>query len=340
MGRPLTGRLEPTTSGRWAASLPAAAGSTRRLREVFDSEAEARGWLDVAVAARKAGKPIPDRFDGGSWLAVAVEHWYRARGKAVRNALDKYLLEFFVPRWPTRDHVSYDDCVEFARWLAGRCHLDGTANVGKDADFEVAALRKSTASNVLGVLRDVLDNLVERGLIARNVAANVTPVAPLRQALKRGQTKSEYLSLADCARLAANMHVFHQTIMWTQRLGSLRVGEAYGFDTGDVMRAPPGRGSLPTRPGAAPRCPSTRSRRLPRSRPAARTVPALRARAHVPWPAPRPVGALRWSVTRSSTRVPSSPEGGRGHPAQRGSRGRGVHDANASAMSSSTRWAA
>lgn len=247
MGRPLTGRLEPTTSGRWAASLPTAAGSRQRLREVFDSEGEARAWLDAAIAARKAGKPIPDRFEGGSWLAVAAEHWYRARyevdqkasrtrGKAVRNALDKYVLVFFVPRWPTPGDVSYDDCVEFARWLAGRCHLDGTPNVGKDADFDVAALRKSTASNVLGVLRDVLDNLVERGLITRNVAANVTPVAPLRQALKRGQTKSEYLSLADCARLAANLHVFHQTIMWTQRLGSLRVGEAYGFDTGDVVR--------------------------------------------------------------------------------------------------------
>lgn len=247
MARPLTGRIEPLPSGRWAASLPAAVGSGRRHREVFDNEAEARAWLAAAIAARNAAKPIPERAEGGSWFAAAAEHWYRTRyevdqkasrtrGKAVRTQLDKYVLAFFVPRWPTNAEVGYDDCAEFARWLAGRCHLDGTPNVGKDANFKVAALRTTTASNVLGVLRDLLDNLVERGLIERNVAVTVTPVAPLRKALRRGQIEKVYLSMADCVRLAANMHAFHQTIMWTQRLGSLRVGEAYGFDTGDVLR--------------------------------------------------------------------------------------------------------
>ena len=59
MGRPLTGSLR-RYQGLWWASVPESKGAARRRDESFRSEDDARSWLAQAVAALKAGEPLPD----------------------------------------------------------------------------------------------------------------------------------------------------------------------------------------------------------------------------------------------------------------------------------------
>lgn len=63
MPRPLTGSRWQR-GNRFYASVPAARGATRRVEESFELEDQRDAWADAAVAAVKAGRPVPaaDQF--------------------------------------------------------------------------------------------------------------------------------------------------------------------------------------------------------------------------------------------------------------------------------------
>ncbi|MGB7051924.1 MAG: hypothetical protein WBG41_10165, partial [Acidimicrobiales bacterium] len=143
MSRPLTGSIRQR-EGRWCATLPVAKGSIQRRQERFVTEYEARSWLDRAVAAVRAGQPIPDpvrrpvRREAGvptsqispdiasvanAWMAAAYEDLRRAgpeRAESVRRIVDAYLVPWFAPRTKTITDVTYLMAHEWLLHLVGR----------------------------------------------------------------------------------------------------------------------------------------------------------------------------------------------------------------------------
>ena len=146
MSRPLTGSIRRRQGG-WCASLPERRGTIRRREERFDSETEARAWLAHAVAALRAGRPIPDPPrrtqtagaqvgkreapailpDIGSvadaWMAAAYEDLRRGgpeRAERVRRIVEGYLVPWFAPRTTTIAEVTYVMAHEWLLHLVGR----------------------------------------------------------------------------------------------------------------------------------------------------------------------------------------------------------------------------
>ena len=59
MGRPLTGRIERTPAGSFRVVLPAARGSTSRVKATFPTVDAAVAYRDAAVAALARGDALP-----------------------------------------------------------------------------------------------------------------------------------------------------------------------------------------------------------------------------------------------------------------------------------------
>jgi excisionase family DNA binding protein len=59
MGRPLTARIKPTSTG-FQVSVPTARGAKSRISHTFPTEEEAARWRDAAIAALTANRPVPD----------------------------------------------------------------------------------------------------------------------------------------------------------------------------------------------------------------------------------------------------------------------------------------
>jgi len=58
--RPPSVPLHENRNGTYAVRIPAALGSTKRLNETFPSLEAAERWRAAALAARKAGLPLPE----------------------------------------------------------------------------------------------------------------------------------------------------------------------------------------------------------------------------------------------------------------------------------------
>jgi hypothetical protein len=59
-GRPLSASLLKNRNGTYAVRIPEAPESTKRINECFEVLEAAERWRAAALAARKAGLPLPD----------------------------------------------------------------------------------------------------------------------------------------------------------------------------------------------------------------------------------------------------------------------------------------
>lgn len=140
-GRPLRGSVKPRGNGRFAASVPAAKGSARRVTRVFADETQARRWVESSVAALEAERPLPDarsfanvarsrhRPADDSFAAVAYAWWDKEYGsrtkgspdtwRAARRTIELYLVPFFSARVDHIGDITYDDVGDFVDHMAG-----------------------------------------------------------------------------------------------------------------------------------------------------------------------------------------------------------------------------
>lgn len=281
MARPLTGSIRLLPSGRFQASVPEAPGSTRRMAETFDSRREADAWVAKRVADLKSGRGPerpeaqafrevssdhgadgrrgPDaRPAGAADLVVLFQAWHQARyvllgngpatrGEAVRSDFELHVAPFFAAcdvadvRDITRDHV-----VALSRWLAGfpvtvtPYQADGCGPT-VDLDARASALEQSTASNVLSVLEQILDEALARGIVAVNVAKNVSARTPNPARQRQHRPRIEELPLELVRELATHLDVIAQTVLWLYRLLGCRASEAFGPRVRDFQDRGPGR---------------------------------------------------------------------------------------------------
>ena len=59
-GRPLSAHVHENRDGSVTVRLPAAPGSTQKVSETFPNSETGERWRAAALAARKAGLPLPD----------------------------------------------------------------------------------------------------------------------------------------------------------------------------------------------------------------------------------------------------------------------------------------
>ncbi|MGH9055037.1 MAG: hypothetical protein ACRDYY_04110, partial [Acidimicrobiales bacterium] len=143
MSRALTGSIRQR-GDKWCARMPVAPGSTKRREERFATKYEARAWLDQAVAAVTAGRPIPDPVRrpvppkpvdqpatispdvasvANAWMAAAYEDLRRAgpeRADQVGRVVDTYLIPWFAPKTKTVSDITYFMAHDWLLHLVGR----------------------------------------------------------------------------------------------------------------------------------------------------------------------------------------------------------------------------
>ena len=244
-GRPLSGRVVETSSGRFDASLPEHRGSKRRHHEYFDGRAEAEAWLTEAIRAVKAGLPI-QAPSTSSWFERLAFDWFERvymieqraqpkRARQVRRHIEMYIIPWFATRWPAPTDVHVDDCHTFMQFLSGRRDAQGAVTLGPLASQQ-RSLDQSTAGGIRSTLVSILADGVARRIVDRNVAEVADASKPLGASKKRKAPTPTAVPLVDAARVAQGLHVLHQLAMWMQRIGGLRIGEAYGPRVGEIIR--------------------------------------------------------------------------------------------------------
>ena len=140
-GRPLSAPLRENRNGTVTIRIPAAPGSTKRINETFPSRDAAERWRAAALAARKAGLPLPKAepyralssrrapeqlLDGFADVAWA---WWKKfypsdspnpqRVDDVASKLRLHLIPFFAPRVNHIGEITYEDCEDFVDFMAG-----------------------------------------------------------------------------------------------------------------------------------------------------------------------------------------------------------------------------
>lgn len=230
MGRPLTGSVKQTGAGTWLASVPEARGSRRRVEHTFPTEAQARLWVNSAVAVLRAGGTVLAydivtlvadtvesaaaetglaAVDAGAtergWFATLCEEFHRNEYMISQNALpdsaattqrqlNKIIIPFFASRWQGPDDVDWETCNEFAQFLAGRRLADGTVVVATNEQIvaQARAYATSTQGNILGLLKRVLDVAVARRIITVNPALPVHAIRPLEGGKRHRRKRSAH----------------------------------------------------------------------------------------------------------------------------------------------------
>lgn len=282
MGRQLTGRIVQKPSGRFQASMPASRGSTVRKYEMFDSRAQAQAWCALAIAALEAGEPLPSaevvlgRARGESTTATtAVERPRRSAAKyvtapstpdqpmrltvadvaadwfteiyvdgrssgieraiRVQSVLQRYVVAFLAPIIDNGDALTRAEYREYLASLGRPGVRQGKAGrrVARDG------LVQDTLNDVRRCLDGVLRHGTQHG--AWELFFDPATVRTPRSA-KKSAPKATALTLGDVARIAANLHAAHQVTLWTCRILTLRLGEAYGIRVSDLIRLDDGTG--------------------------------------------------------------------------------------------------
>jgi integrase len=140
-GRPLSAHVHENRDGSVTVRLPAAPGSTRKVSETFPNSETGARWRAAALAARKAGLPLPDAkpycaaanrrapeelLDG--FADVAWAWWAKfypsgspnpQRGVDVAAKLRLHLIPFFAPLVDHIGEITYEDCEDFVDFMAG-----------------------------------------------------------------------------------------------------------------------------------------------------------------------------------------------------------------------------
>jgi len=141
-GRPLSARPHPNRDGSVTVRMPDARGSTRRPNVNFPTTESAERWRAAALAARKAGRPLPDPEPYraaanrrapevllGGFADVAWAWWekfYPSNGRHpqrrddIESHIRNHLVPFFSPRVDHVRDITYEDCEEFVDYLSGK----------------------------------------------------------------------------------------------------------------------------------------------------------------------------------------------------------------------------
>jgi hypothetical protein len=146
MARPLTGTRKEA-NGRFLAELPRARGATQRVRAIFDTVADREAWLEAALAAVSAGRPVPDpdpyrvgladrasgpNADRSQSIPVFEElahgwlHEYYGqlknanaeRARDVRIMVERHLIPTFAGRIPSDPKIARKRLIDFVRRMA------------------------------------------------------------------------------------------------------------------------------------------------------------------------------------------------------------------------------
>ena len=256
MGRPLTGSIRVSPSGRFEASIPSAKGSAQRVVATFDTQAQAQTWLDQAAAQVNAEQVVvaPCASLRVSWFSKLCSDWHQRhhlieqqgqpeRAEAVLIHIRRHLLPYFEPRWASPSDVDYDACTKFMQFLAGRRDSNDLLAVGNPA-VKTSSISPYYQGEIIRTLSAVLDEGMKKGIVATNPAKKLRTVKPLNGKAKKKSTSTKkkatnsagVYTLSEYRSFAAQLHPIHQLAMWLQRVVGLRVGEVYGIRVGDVIR--------------------------------------------------------------------------------------------------------
>ena len=271
MARPAKGNVFLRPGGRFQASVPAEKGSTKRRYELFDTKAQAKAWCQLAIECLEQGLPSPSRdavlADGDPSrttrmpsapakasppvVRMTVEQvtdaWFHEvyidgrsggadRANTVRAMLNRRVVPFLKPIFDKGRSLSRD---EYRTYLG---------DLGRPSDVHEGHRRgprtfEGLSQDTLSDVRRCLDAVIKLGMASAgwDVPFDLADVRTPRSR-RKAPPKAAGLSLAEVARIAEHMHAVHQVTLWTCRVLTLRLGEAYGMRVQDLVALGDGTG--------------------------------------------------------------------------------------------------
>jgi len=262
MSRPLTG-YKKCTDGVWLTSVPRRRGSKERVWQTFDTEKEVDAWLAAQIerinrgleaegatkkSRRKRGvtKRAVDvvlvkkstRVRDLAYYAAQWHHQYYdllhkgspGRARDVKSDLDKHLLPALGGLLDMSVEDGRELVVVWTRKMAGY-----PAKPGDPIDESAPTFSQDNVAGMLWVLSEVLNYAQTLGAPVVLVPSKkgfkpaVTNGISAMRPRKRAKRKARLVTFGEARRLAAEMNVIHQTVMWLLRVAGLRIGEAYGL---------------------------------------------------------------------------------------------------------------
>lgn len=270
MARALTGSVVARPGGRFQASIRITPGRPDRHYEMFDTKAQASAWCALAAAAITAGAPLPSRDTvlmdtdpsrksrAKSQRATArpprvsatveqvADAWFHEvyidgrsggadRANTVRSMLNRRVVPFLQPIFDAGKELSRD---EYRTYL-GDLGRPSSVHDGRRGPKTSQGLTQDTLSDV----RRCLDGVIKLGIAIGEwkVPFDLADVRTPRSRRKPAP-KSASLTLTEVARIAEHMHPVHQLTLWTCRIMTLRLGEAYGIRVEDLVPLDDGSG--------------------------------------------------------------------------------------------------
>jgi len=268
MARPLKGRVM-LRGGKFQASVPKAKGSTERHYEVFEAKAQAEAWCALAVANIQAGIPLPGRravlgevdpdvvttnrrpmskraLAVSLSVAEVADDWFHEvyidgrsggaeRAKNVRSILNRRVVPFLSAALDGGQSLTRE---KYRTYLAALGRPSAAPVLGKGRRA-TQGLTQDTLSDVRRCLDAVIKHGVHAG--AWDLGFDLSDVRTPRSR-RASLPKAAGLSLAEIGRIAEHMHAVHQIALWTCRILTLRLGEAYGVCVGDIAHLNDGTG--------------------------------------------------------------------------------------------------
>lgn len=269
MARPLRGSIK-ARGALFVAEIPAATGSTKRVRASFATEAHARAWLDQAISCLTSGTPLPLADEVVAPIAplaaatpvltpamaperVALD-WHSERyqmlqrGDAERAASVRSILERHV--LPALNQAIGAGCLNrnwYRTWLVNLANYKDC--VGDEIRMNGGGTRRGPKvfdgyhPDYLADLRRTMDAVLHHGqqLNAWTLEFDPATVAtPKRR--KSAKPKPAAITTEECAAIASELHQVHQVVLWIIRILSLRLGEAYGIRVRDILSLDDGSG--------------------------------------------------------------------------------------------------
>lgn len=270
MARPLKGYVQVRSGGRFQASIPIEPGSAERQFEMFDTKAQANAWCALAASNLAAGIPLPSRDAvlGDSdptrgarkpshplpvpqaIVRMTVEQvadaWFHEvyvdgrsggadRANTVRAMLNRRVVPFLQPIFDAGKPLTRDT---YRRYLGDLGRPSGVHDGRARGPKTFEGLSQDTLSDV----RRCLDSVIKLGASVGGweVQFDLADVRTPRSR-RKATPKAASLSLSEVARIAEHLHAVHQVALWTCRVLTLRLGEAYGVRVQDL--APLGDGT-------------------------------------------------------------------------------------------------
>jgi predicted site-specific integrase-resolvase len=267
MGRPLKGSIRHHQN-RWWGSLPAERGSNRRREEAFLTEAEARAWLDQAIAALGAGEamPNPDRFrrrktstpktpapdvrlqgDIASvckaWTVAAYDDLRRAgpeRADQIRHLIETYLVPWFAPRTQSVTDITYFMAHDWLLWLVGREKGQTPSGTVRPSHRDVSSIGRgevglAEAAEICRVSLPTVRRRWQDGLLPGAYRNDHGQVRVPEQALAKIRSKREHQPVAlSQAVVSEALWILRRVLAFARANGLLTPG----FDPTEGLEAP------------------------------------------------------------------------------------------------------